>query len=81
MSYPVENQLISWQRLRVDQVLGIVRDHDVEAHPVLGFVRPHAEVDLVEAVAFGRRPVVRADHHVDSLVYQGGLSLVAGSFR
>ena len=45
----------------MNQVLGIVRHHNFEANLVLFLIEQHALVDPVQAVRFGRGPIMRTD--------------------
>ena len=49
----------------MDEILGIVRDHDVETRGMMLFEKQHALVDPVEAVGFGSGAIVRADGQMD----------------
>ena len=60
------------QRLRVDHVFGIVRDHHIEFDAVALFVRQHALVDPVETVGLGRGTVVRAERQVHARKFARG---------
>ena len=44
---------------RMDQVFGIVRDHDIELNAVVFFKEQHALIDPIEAVGFGGGTIVR----------------------
>ena len=50
----------------MDQVFGVVHDHDAEAHVVARLVVFHALIDPVEAIALGGGSVMRAGGNVDS---------------
>jgi len=64
------------QFLRMDQVLGVVNDDDVEAHGALPLVLQHALIDPVEAIGLRCRAIVRAERQVDLL--EAGLGLPNG---
>src|SRR5580704_11822331 len=49
----------------MDQILGVVRDNDVETCTVMFFEKQHALVDPIEAVGFGSGSLVRADREMD----------------
>jgi hypothetical protein len=51
--------------LGVDEILGVVRDDDVEGRGVVLFKKQHALVDPVEAVGLGGGSVVRAYRKMD----------------
>ena len=53
------------ERLGMDQILGVVRDHDVKLSAVVLFKKQHALVDPVEAVGFGGGAVMGADRQMD----------------
>ena len=63
----------------MDEILGVVRDHDVEAGAVVLFEKQHALVDPVEAVGFGSGSVVRADGQMD--VREAGFQIADGVER
>ncbi len=53
------------QRVGVDQIFGVVRDHHVEADAVILLEKQHALIDPVEAVGLGGRSIVRAHGEMD----------------
>ncbi len=57
----------------MDEILGIVRNRDIETRGMVLFEKQHALVDPVEAIGFGSGPIVRADRpdgHAESRVFE-----------
>src|SRR5690348_11199222 len=57
----------------MNQVLGIVSDHNLVAHLVADLVHLHTAVDPVEAVAFRSGPIVRTHGEMDAWIAGGGI--------